>query len=257
MSDAAQTMDEQALIYARELAQLQRLRRSYERLLPAALDPTTPQPPEAVVRTATSLFTDLRGFTGLAERLADDPAALLAVVNAHLEAVVRAIRYCGGTVEKFLGDGVFATFGSRGDQPDHRERALAAALALVGANEALNRRRAEAWGFRLQVGVGVAAGKVVVGSVGPPERSELGILGDSVNIAARLVALARPGEVLLAASVYDGISERVLGELVGNLGVRGRAGEVEVYRIALLRSVSSRTSPARLLPARAPGPLTG
>ena len=83
--------DAQALIDARELARLRDPRRAYEHLLPAPLDSGAATAPEAVVRTATALFTDLRGFTGLAERFAGDPAALLAVVNEHFTAVVRAV----------------------------------------------------------------------------------------------------------------------------------------------------------------------
>ncbi|HEY3060368.1 MAG TPA: adenylate/guanylate cyclase domain-containing protein, partial [Chloroflexota bacterium] len=135
----------QALLFARDLAKLNTLRRAYERLVPAPVDR---EEPTATVREATALFTDLRGFTHLAERFAEDPAALLAVVNEHLAVAVRAVTRCGGVVEKFVGDGLLATFGARAEQPDHRERALAAALGVVGANEALNRRRSSAWGFR-------------------------------------------------------------------------------------------------------------
>lgn len=231
--------DAQAIIYARELAQLQRLRNVYEHLLPEPLNPAAPQPHAPVVREAAALFTDLRGFTGLAERFGDDPRGLLDVINAHLGVVVGAIRRCGGVVEKFIGDGVMATFGARADMLDHAERSLAAAMAVVGANEALNRRHAAAWGFRLEVGVGVAAGKVVVGMVGPPERAELGVLGDPLNVAARLVARAGAGEVLLASSAYRGAAASVRAELVGVSPVRGRVGAVEVHRLDLLRRSTS------------------
>lgn len=190
--------------------------------------------PDAAVRTATVLFTDLRGFSALAEKLADDPVTLLKVVNVHLAGVVRAILRCEGVVEKFVGDGVFATFGAHGDLPGHGEQALAAALAVVGSNEAMNRRNAPEWGFRLEVGVGMAAGKVVVGPIGPAERSELGVLGDAVNVASRLVERAKPGEVLLTAGVYAAIADHVRAELVGLSAVRGRTGELEIYRISLL-----------------------
>jgi adenylate cyclase len=229
-------IDEQSLIYARDLALLSQRQRSYERLLPTPGDLLGSQTTEAVSRYAVALFTDLRGFTGLAERFADDPTTLLSVVNAHLTTVVRAIKRCGGIVEKFVGDGVFATFGARAEMPDCCDRALAAALGVVGANEVLNRRRASEWGFRLEMGVGVAAGKVVVGQLGPPDRCEMGVLGDSVNIAARLVAKAASSEVLLAASAYGGLMGSVRADLIGDTAVRGREGTVEVYRVALARA---------------------
>jgi adenylate cyclase len=226
---------EQTLTYARELARLHRLNQSYRRRLPETLDEEDVG--EAVVHTATALFTDLRGFTGLGERYADDPAGLLAIVNAHLTVAARAIMKCGGTVEKFVGDGVFATFGAHFKLPEHAERALAAGMACVGANEALNRRNAAAWGFRLDVGVGIATGKVVVGNIGAPERSEYGILGDPVNIAARLVERAKAGELLITDGVYGAIAEHVRADLAGLSPVRGRRAEVNVYRISLLQPV--------------------
>src|SRR5260221_12315487 len=92
-----------------------------------------------VVCSSSILFTDIRGFSRLTERFAHDPAGLLDVLNAHLKRVLRSISICGGVVEKFVGDGVMATFGASGDsrlQSDHVNRAMAAAIGLIGANEA-------------------------------------------------------------------------------------------------------------------------
>jgi adenylate cyclase len=187
-----------------DLARLEDLRRIFDGAGPdLTADLDIPAP---VVWNATIMFTHLRGFTGLTERFANDPAGLLSVLNAHLRRVVRSIAICGGVVEKFVGDGVMATFGGAGVQSDHVDRAMAAAIGLVGANESLNRRNAGEWGFRLDVGVGIASGPVVIGAVGSPERSELGVLGDSVNVAARLVMHAGPGQVLMTGQVYRAVS---------------------------------------------------
>ena len=229
------TGNAQALLFARDVAKLNALRRAYERLVPAPVDS---EHEAATVREATAVFTDLRHFTHLAELFSADPAGLLSVVNEHLEVAVRAITRCSGVVEKFVGDGLLATFGARSDQPDHHERALAAALGVVGANEALNRRRSSEWGFRLEVGVGAASGKLVVGRVGPRERWELGVLGDPINIAARLVARAAAGEVLLAESVYASLVGTVRADLLGRSVVRGRDGELNIYRVAILEQRS-------------------
>lgn len=189
-----------------------------------------------VVRTATALFSDLRGLDGLSEQYADEPGRLLPIVNEHLAVVVGVVTRCGGVVEKYVAGGMLATFGVRGDVPTHRERAMAAALGIVEANEALNRRRAAAWGFRLDVAVGAAAGQLVAAHVGPSERAEMGVLGDPINVASRLVARAGSGEVLLEGSVYRSLAGSVRADLLGRLVVRGRAGLVEAYRIALARA---------------------
>jgi len=215
-----------------DLARLEHLRRIFDGAGPDLTDGL--DIPAPVVWNATIMFTDLRGFTGLTERFANDPAGLLSVLNAHLRRVVRSIAICGGVVEKFVGDGVMATFGGAGVQRDHVDRAMAAAIGLVGANESLNRRHAGEWGFRLDVGVGIASGPVVIGAVGSPERSELGVLGDSVNVAARLVMHAGPGQVLMTGRVYRAVSAMLQSELTSQSAVRGRAGSLEIYRMSLL-----------------------
>jgi class 3 adenylate cyclase len=220
------------LDHAADSARLIRLRQTYEQISPhLVIGPDIPTP---VVRTVSILFTDIRGFSRLTERFGDDPAGLLDVLNAHLKKVVRSITICGGLVEKFVGDGVMATFGARDEQPDHVHRAMAAAIGLVGANEALNRRHAGTWGFRLDVGVGIASGPVVIGVVGSPERSELGVLGDAVNVAARLVTHAGPGEVLMTGTVYREVSAMLQSELTNQSAVRGRTGALEIYRMSLV-----------------------
>jgi adenylate cyclase len=189
---------------------------------------------EPVVVTATVFFSDLRGFSRLAERFAHDPAGLLEVLNAHLKVVLRSVEICGGITEKFMGDGVMVTFGARGDQPDHVERATAAGIGVIGANEALNRKHAADWGFRLDVGVGLATGPVVVGTIGSDQRWEMGILGDAVNVAARLVTQAGPGEILMTGAVYHAVESKLQSELTNQSAVRGRSGSLEIYRMALL-----------------------
>ena len=215
-----------------DLARLVRLRQTYVQPGPGLL--AGPDIPTPVVRTASILFTDIRGFSRLTERFAEDPASLLEVLNAHLKKVIRSIAICGGVIEKFVGDGVMATFGATDDQPDHVDRAMAAAIGLVGANEALNRRCAAGWGFRLEVGVGIASGPVVIGTVGSADRSELGVLGDAVNVAARLVMQAGPGEVLMTGTVYREVSDILQSELTNQSAVRGRSGSLEIYRMSLL-----------------------
>jgi adenylate cyclase len=217
---------------ADDLDRLQRLRQMY--LIPGPDVRAWPAVPLPVLCTSSILFTDLRGFTRLTERFAHDPAGLLDVLNAHLKKVLRSIAICGGVVEKFVGDGVMATFGATGHQPDHIGRAMAAAIGLIGANEALNRRCAADWGFRLEVGVGIASGPVVIGAVGSSDRSELGVLGDAVNVAARLVTQAGPGEVLMTGTVYRAMETMLQSELTTQSAVRGRSGRLEIYRMSLL-----------------------
>jgi adenylate cyclase len=186
---------------------------------------------DPVVREVSVLFTDLRGFTPLAEEYQAHPEQLLEVVNAHLAAIVPSITWVGGVVEKFLGDGLMATFGARNSLVDDAGAAVEAALGVVAANEALNRRWAATWGFSLEVGVAAARGRVALGVLGAPERWEHGMLGDPVNVAARLVERAAPGEVLLTEGIRRGL-RGLPASLVAQIAVRGRRQAIQVYRIA-------------------------
>src|SRR5262245_39984570 len=103
------------MLFAHDLARMNSLRKAYECLVPVPLDMFSPTLPETHERDASILFSDIRGFTSIAERLSSDPNLLLSVLNEHFRVAVRAVMRCGGTVEKFLGDGLFATFGAWSD----------------------------------------------------------------------------------------------------------------------------------------------
>lgn len=226
--------DPQTILYAHDVARLNAVRHLYERLVPTSLD-SAGTLPEPQVREASVLFADIRGFTGVAEKFQSEPAQLLAILNEYIEVIVEAILKCGGAVEKFLGDGVFATFGAWKEDREHATRALAAAIAVIGAVGALNRRRTRDLGFLWEVGVGLCSGWVVVGVLGPPDRFELAVVGDPVNVASRLVQEARPNQVLVATSTYQRVAANVAAELVGERAVRGRVGRLAVHRIDLGR----------------------
>lgn len=226
--------DPQALLYAHDIARLNAVRHLYERLVPTSLGSggTLPEPQ---VREASVMFADIRGFTGVAEKYQQEPAKLLAILNEYLVVMVRAILRSGGIVEKFLGDAVLATFGAWEYDPDHASRALAASIGVIGAANGLNRARAGELGVSWEVGVGLCSGWVAVGPLGPPDRFELAVLGDPVNIASRLVNQAGGSEMLVANSTYQRVAANVAAELIGERAVKGRVGRLGVYRINLGR----------------------
>src|SRR5438445_666110 len=159
-------------------------------------------PPEAVAsetRQVTVLFADISGFTALAERL--DPEELHENMRTAWDAIAAEIRATGGLIEKYIGDAVVAVFGAVGDERDHPERAQRAALAILGALDRENARIAERTGRYLALRVGVNTGLAMAGAIGDKE-SEFGVLGDAVNVAARLEQAAEPGEVLIGDATY-------------------------------------------------------
>jgi adenylate cyclase len=176
---------------------------------------------------ATVLITDLRGFTTLAERRS--PNEVLALLNRVHGALAERVEAHGGTVDKFLGDGMLAVFGAPDPVPDHAARALDCAKAILEAVDALGAEDAET---PLRVGIGVHSGPLVAGCIGSGARLEFTVIGDTVNVAARLEALTKEMGVALLASEHT-VAAAGAGGLVsrGEVDVRGRGGRLGVYTL--------------------------
>lgn len=143
-------------------------------------------------RKLTILFSDVRGFTTISERLKDDPQRLTALINRLLNPLSQVILASGGTIDKYIGDAIMAFWNAPLEDPDHAVQAIAAALDMLRALEELNvelAAEAAANGsepLRLAIGVGLNTGECVVGNMGSDIRFNYSVLGDSVNLAARL-----------------------------------------------------------------------
>jgi len=186
-------------------------------------------------RELTVLFTDIRGFTGLSARL--PPAETAALLNRHFALVAARIEAEGGTVDKFIGDGVMAFWGAPDDQPDHAARAVRAARAIAADLAADNRRRATPGGGVLGVRLGLHSGPALVGNIGSRSRINYTIVGETVNIAARIEALGKvvapQAETVVLASA-DTIRESGCAEHepIGERRLRGVAGPLAIHRLA-------------------------
>jgi class 3 adenylate cyclase/tetratricopeptide (TPR) repeat protein len=151
-------------------------------------------------RQITVLFADISGFTALAERL--DIEELHESMRTVWDLIAADIRANGGLIEKYIGDAVVAAFGAVGDDTTgHPEQAQRAALAILAALERANERIVQRTERRLALRVGVNTGIAVTGAIGDRE-SEFGVLGDAVNVAARLEQAAEPGEILVGDATY-------------------------------------------------------
>ncbi|HET9671440.1 MAG TPA: adenylate/guanylate cyclase domain-containing protein, partial [Actinomycetota bacterium] len=177
----------------------------------------------------TVLFSDIRGFSTIAERLTAREIA--GVVGRHLGAMAEVIADHGGTIDKFQGDAVMVVFGAPEPYPDHAERALRCALAMQRRQRELN---AQGWGTdvvdALEVGIGLNTGVVMAGAVGGGGRLEYTVIGDAVNVAQRLQSEADGGEVVAAASTVSA-APSIAAEPIGPRLVKGREEPVEVYRV--------------------------
>ena len=177
----------------------------------------------------TVLFSDIRGFSAVAERLT--ARSIADVVGRHLSAMAEVIAEHGGTIDKFQGDAVMAIFGAPDPLPDHAERALTCAIAMQARQTELN---SGGWGVDdldgLGVGIGINTGTVIAGAIGGGGRLEYTVIGDAVNVAQRLQSEAAGGEVVAAATTVAA-APHIRCELIGMRQVKGREELVEVYRV--------------------------
>ncbi len=152
-----------------------------------------PPPAREVRKTVTVLFADVTGSTALGERL--DPEAFRRVMARYFDAARTCLEGHGGTVEKFIGDAVMAVFGVPQVHEDDALRAVRAAVELRAALRELNEELERQHGVRIQIRIGVNTGEVVTGDASAEQKL---VTGDAVNVAARLVASAAPGEALIS-----------------------------------------------------------
>ncbi len=178
---------------------------------------------------ATILFADIRGFTSYSE--GKDPAALVEELNEYFEIATRVIIENGGYVDKFIGDAVLGVFGVPVYSADHRAKGVVAAieiqrsLSTVGSEKDLLR----------SVGISVHSGVVVAGNIGSASKMEYTVIGDAVNVASRINAMAGSGDTIISKSVYDGVKALVNVEAMPLQELRGRSEPVAIYRALTLR----------------------
>lgn len=141
-------------------------------------------PGEAVERTAAVMFLDIRDFTGLSARL--KPSEAVALLGAFHRRVVPAVQNCGGSIDKYLGDGVLVTFGAALSNETYAADALRAVRDILASVEAWNEERQSAGHEKIGIGVGVTVGKILVGVIGEESRLEYTVLGEVVNLAAKI-----------------------------------------------------------------------
>ena len=174
-------------------------------------------------REVSVLFADLAGFTAFSEKR--PPAEIIQMLNTYWAAVVPVIERAGGVVDYFAGDGVLAVFNAAGDQPDHAERAVKAGLAIVDsarsdgesglANVSCWRehRPSRRWQRRHR------------------RSPSFTVIGDTTNVAARLLAVAEPGSVVVSAASWASLGERIDGVALGPLALKGKRDPVEAWSV--------------------------
>ena len=193
---------------------------------------TVPERDESPVtlRETTILFADIVGFTARCESL--PPEEVAAFLNQFFSLAADAIFEYGGTLDKFIGDAVMAFFGAPLPQPDHAERAVRTGLKIQRELDHWNEQR-EAEGLdRVAVRVAIHSGPVVVGDIGSARRVDYTVLGNTVNVTARIEEyVAQPGQVVIGETTQVAISDLFPTEPLGTVQLKGLSRKIAVYRV--------------------------
>jgi adenylate cyclase len=184
-------------------------------------------------REVTILFADLRGFTTLSETL--PPREVVTLLNRYLDRMSTAIETHGGVIDKFIGDEIMALFGAPVAQPDSADRALAAALGMRAALVALNAEFATEGRPPLAFGIGVNTAHVIAGNIGSHRRLNYSVIGDGVNIAARLQTLTRQSaheaDIILSEATLQATRRTWITRRLGSVAVKGRTGLLSIHAL--------------------------
>jgi adenylate cyclase len=182
-------------------------------------------------REITVLFSDIRGFTPMAEKLAPEEVAEL--LTEYMTSMTAAVFAHGGTVTHFAGDAIMALFNAPLAQPDHAVQAVRTGLEFQERIKTLSDRWAARCGAPLRNGVGINTGEAVVGIIGSAQRVEYGALGDTINLGSRLEGLTKEfaTPIIISESTYQAVKGLVACRSLGVVSVKGKTIPVEIYAV--------------------------
>jgi len=175
-------------------------------------------------KNVTVLFIDLRGFTAISDQ--EPPEEVIVMLNDYLQLCTESIFNHQGTLDKFMGDGVMAFFGAPLEMEDHTEKAVQAALEIKQkAMKVLQNQN------KVMFGMGMDCGEVIVGNIGSKRRLDYTVIGEVVNLAARLESQAKPNQILVSQAIHEKIKHHCSSRYLGMREIKGKAKPIPVYEI--------------------------
>ena len=191
----------------------------------------------------TAMFCDIRGFTTISEALS--PAALVDLLNEYLSEMTEVIFRHWGTLDKYIGDAIMAFWGAPYPQPDHAERACLAGLEMLQALSRLQTRWEALGRPRMDVGIGINTGPMLVGNMGSSRRFNFTIMGDNVNLASRLEQLNKTfgTHLIVSETTYQPVHDKVVARELDLIRVKGKTKPVKIYELLALAEDGQRVRP--------------
>jgi adenylate cyclase len=195
-------------------------------------------------QTATILFADIRGFTRMSEHM--EPQRVVELLNEYFSEMTDLIFDNGGTLDKYLGDGIMALFGAPLAKPDDALRSVKTATEMQRALAQLNRQ----WEARsqqpLHIGIGINTGPVTAGNIGSAKRMDYTVIGDAVNLASRLCANAAGGQTLISESTFHLLNGRFPAQHLDPIRVKGKETPVDIYEVIWEQTAADQSTGAAL-----------
>jgi adenylate cyclase len=182
-------------------------------------------------RTLSVLFSDIRGFTSISEKL--PPETVVATLNEHLNMMASVIFKHHGTLDKFVGDCVMAFWGAPLAQPNHAELAARAALEMIEGLVKLNRKWQSEGRPTLHIGVGINSGEMLFGNIGSEQRMDFTVIGDNVNLGSRLESATKElkAAIVISEATYREIRDLAQVRPLGEISVKGKEERIVVYEL--------------------------
>jgi class 3 adenylate cyclase len=216
----------------------QRIRKTFQRYVgPSVMEQMLSTPERDFLKgeraVLTVLFSDMRGFTTMSERV--DVDVLVDMMNMHLGAMTEVVVANEGTLDKFVADEVMAIFGAPLSMEDHALRAVQTAVQMQAVHQDLVREWAQR-GYRLPgIGIGISTGEMAVGNIGCEQQMDYTVIGDVVNLGSRLCDAAAEGQILIAQRTYAQVARAVHTEELPRIQVQGKEEPVQIHQVLGLR----------------------
>ena len=216
----------------------EQIKKQFEHYLAPAMVKKLQKNPELLqlggeTKTMTYLFSDIRGFTPISEQFKTDPQGLGKLINRYMTPMTDLVMENEGTVDKYIGDALMAIWGAPLDIDDHAQRAVDTAMAMEPALLELNKNLKKDGLMELSIGIGINTGDAVVGNMGSDQRFDYSVLGDSVNLAARLEAQTKEYGVFFMFTEHTLKQISIPKNLVvlDKIAVKGQTDPVTIYTI--------------------------
>jgi adenylate cyclase len=169
-------------------------------------------------KTVTTLFADMRGFTAMSEKIS--PEKVVSILNRYLSKMTGIVFKYNGTLDKYVGDEIMATYNTPLDMKDHALMAVKTAIEMQKESRKL---------MKVKYGIGISTGPAVVGNIGSKKRMDFTVIGDSVNLAARLCGKCKGDQILIREETYKLVKDKVKTRFIGEMEIKGKLKPIRVY----------------------------